>query len=56
MTTAVRVTPDTLPYPDLDPTKAPYEMQLHAGKKHRNGAAAKRAKKSAAPATAKAGS
>jgi PhoPQ-activated pathogenicity-related protein len=33
MTTAVRVTPDTCPYPNLDPLKAPKEIRHHAAKR-----------------------
>ena len=33
VTTAVRITPDTLPHRDIDPTKAPYESRQVNGKK-----------------------
>jgi hypothetical protein len=33
MTTAVRVTPDTCPYANLDPLKAPKEIRHHAAKR-----------------------
>lgn len=35
VTTAVRVTPDTLPHEDIDPTKAPYEMRTDHRQKSR---------------------
>jgi len=32
LTTAVRVLPDRLPFADIDPAKAPYELQNDAAK------------------------
>lgn len=36
VTTAVRVTPDTLPHQDVDPTHAPYESRKVAKKNHKD--------------------